>query len=450
LCVISARIAVAGCAIAPLSFDPEHPYVHLHVQSIIWTTEGLELFEMNGAAMDKQDCCIVGAGPAGLMLGLLLARAGVRVTVIEKHKDFLRDFRGDTIHPSTLEVMAELGFLDEFLVLPHHKAPTLHAEINGKSATIADFSRLPTRCKYIAFMPQWDFLAFIAGKARALPGFRLMMGCETTGLVERDGRIIGVEFRDADGTPGVMEAELVIGADGRDSVVRRAAKLEIEDLGSSVDVLWMKLSRHPDDPAQAMSHAGPNQGLVMIDRGDYWQLGYVIRKDGFEETKQEGLAAFRARLAAVAPLPADRFEELADWGQVHLLKVRMDRLKTWWKPGMLCIGDAAHAMSPIGGVGVNLAVQDAIAAANILTEPLRSGTLTPAHLSAVQARRNFPTKATQMVQLMMRRRRSAGDSGSNSRSGPPAFLRAISRSRLLPHLTGRLIGMGFRPEHVRT
>jgi 2-polyprenyl-6-methoxyphenol hydroxylase-like FAD-dependent oxidoreductase len=398
--------------------------------------------------MEKQNCCIVGAGPAGLMLGLLLARAGVHTTVVEKHSDFLRDFRGDTIHPSTLEVMSELGFLDEFLTLPHHKALRLYAEINGRSSIIADFSRLPTRCRYIAFMPQWDFLDFIAAKARALPGFHLMMDCETTGLLERDGRIAGVEFRDAAGKPGLLEADLVVGADGRDSVIRRAANLEIEDLGSPVDVLWMKLSRREDDPPQAMSHAGPSQGLVMIDRGDYWQLGYVIRKGDFEQTKHDGLPAFRARLAAVAPLPSDRFEELADWDQVHLLKVRMDRLKSWWKPGLLCIGDAAHAMSPIGGVGVNLAIQDAVAAANILAEPVRTGTLTPAHLAAVQARRSFPTKATQMVQRMMRRRRPA-TATDDTRSGPPAFMRAIARSRLLPHLTARLIGMGFRPERVR-
>ena len=397
--------------------------------------------------MSAKDCLIVGAGPAGLMLGLLLARAGVRTTVVEKHRDFLRDFRGDTIHPSTLEAIAELGFLDEFLALPHQKAPKLHAEINGRSATIADFSRLPTRCKYIAFMPQWDFLDFLAGKARLLPGFRLMMDMEATGLIERDGCVAGVEVRGPDGTPAALEAALVVGADGRDSIVRKAARLEVDDLGSSVDVLWMKLSRSAADPPQAMSHAGPNQGLVMIDRGDYWQIGYVIRKGGFRRTKQEGLAALRARLAAVAPLPADRFEELTEWDQLHLLRVGMDRLRTWWKPGLLCIGDAAHAMSPIGGVGVNLAIQDAIAGANILAKPLREGRLTNAHLGAVQRRRAFPTKATQTAQRMMRRGRKARENG-NARSGPPAFLRFIARSRLLPHLTGRLIGLGFRPEHI--
>lgn len=395
--------------------------------------------------MTEQDCCIVGAGPAGLMLGLLLARAGVKTTVIEKHEDFLRDFRGDTIHPSTLEVMGELGFLDEFLQLPHQKAPTLHAEIRGKTRTIADFSRLPTRCKYIAFMPQWDFLDLLARKARAFPGFRLEMGCEAVGLIERGGSVAGVVAHDKEGNERHFEAGLVVGADGRDSILRKAAKLPVEDLGSSVDVLWMKLTRREDDPAQAMGHAGPNQGLVMIDRGEYWQLGYVIAKGGFRQTKQDGIAALRARLASVAPLPADRFDELTDWDQVHLLKVRMDRLRQWWRPGLLCIGDAAHAMSPIGGVGVNLAIQDAIAAANIIAAPLRQGKLEIEHLRAVQSRRSFPTKATQKIQLMMRRRRSGGRASAK----PPAFMRLIARSRLLPHLTGRLIGMGFRPERVR-
>lgn len=395
----------------------------------------------------RQSCCIVGAGPAGMMLGFLLARAGVATTVVEKHADFFRDFRGDTIHPSTLEAIYELGFLDEFLQLPHQQAAKLYAEINGKQATIADFSWLPTRCKFIAFMPQWDYLNFLARKARDLPDFNLRMGTAFAGLVWRDGRVHGARVVGSDGVESVIDADLVVGADGRDSLVRREAGLEVEDLGASVDVLWMKLSRAGDDKAQGMSHGGPNQGLILIDRGDFWQCGYVIRKGGFTETRAAGLPALRAKLAAVAPLPADRFEEIEDWDQVHLLNVRMDRVKTWWATGVLCIGDAAHAMSPVGGVGVNLAIQDAIAAANILAAPMRAGTLTDGHLQAVQKRREFPTKATQKVQLMMRSKRKPSDESTSGR--PPAFLRAISRSRVLPHITGRLIGMGFRPEYVK-
>jgi len=397
----------------------------------------------------SQTCGIVGAGPAGLMLGLLLARAGVQTTVVEKHGDFLRDFRGDTIHPSTMEAIGELGFLDEFLALPHRKAPKLHAEINGESVTIADFSRLPARCPYIAFMPQWDFLAFLARKAGELPSFQLLMGHETVGLVRRDGAVAGIEVREGGGAVRELAADLVVGADGRSSTVRRLAGLEVQDFGAAVDVLWMKLSRHPDDKAQGMSHGGPRQGIVLIDRGDYWQCGYVIRKGSYDDVRDEGLAALREKLAAIAPLPEDRFEELRDWEQVHLLSIKVDRLKQWWRPGVLCIGDAAHAMSPIGGVGVNLAIQDAIAASNILAAPLLERRMTPQHLQQVQKRREFPTKATQKLQIMMGRRRPR-TANAEAESGPPAFLRAIARLPLLSRLAGRIIGMGLRPEHIES
>ncbi|MGX9394043.1 FAD-dependent oxidoreductase (plasmid) [Nitrobacteraceae bacterium UC4446_H13] len=398
--------------------------------------------------MADQTCCIVGAGPAGLMLGLLLARAGVEVTVLEKHGDFLRDFRGDTVHPSTLEVMHQLGLLDGLLKLPHTQAPRLHAEIGGKDVTLANFSRLPTKCRFIAFMPQWDFLNYVAQEAGRFPNFRLVMQTKVTDLIEDRGRIAGVHAMTPDGELEIRSA-LVVGTDGRNSVVREKAGLEIERFGSPRNVLWMRLSHKPDDPPYVMGHGGPRQGFVMVDRGDYWQCGYVVRKGTFDDVKAAGLDAFRKTVAAISPLPPERMEEVSSWDDVHLLSVRIDRLKRWWRPGLLCIGDAAHAMSPIGGFGVNLAVQDAVAAANFLAGPLRNGTLANKHLAAVEARRSFPTKATQKLQLMMQRDRSKREADSEQRNGPPAFIRHISRWPVLAHLAGRLVGLGFRSENLQ-
>ncbi|MBS7537766.1 FAD-dependent oxidoreductase [Ancylobacter lacus] len=391
-------------------------------------------------------CAIVGAGPGGLMLGLLLARAGVAVTVLEKHADFLRDFRGDTIHPSTLEVMHELGLLDGLLALPHTRAPRLHAEIGGRDVTLADFSRLPTRCRFIAFMPQWDFLAFLAREAARHPHFRLLMQAETQALIEEDGRIVGLSARTPQG-PLTVRAGLVVGADGRNSVVREKAGLAVESFGTPSEVLWMKLSHQPDDPPYTMGHGGPRQGFVMVDRGDYWQCGFVLRGQSYDEVQAKGLEAFRASVAAVSPLPPERMAEVRSWEDVSLLRVRIDRLTRWWRPGLLCIGDAAHAMSPIGGFGVNLAIQDAVAAANRLAAPLKAGTVSDRDLAAVEARRRFPTKATQKMQLMMRGKRRSND--ATRRNGPPAFLKSIARWPVLAHLAGRLVGLGFRPEHVK-
>lgn len=393
-------------------------------------------------------CAIAGGGPAGLMLGLLLARAGVDVTVIEKHGDFLRDFRGDTIHPSTLEVIHELGLEEAFLKLPHTRAPKLSAEMGGRTITMADFSRLPVRNRFMAFMPQWDFLDFLSQEAARYPNFRLLMATKVVDVLEEGGRVVGLALETADG-PVRLRSTLVVAADGRHSVVREKAGLEVERFGSPSEVVWMKLSKQPGDPAETMGHAGPRQGFVLIDRGDYWQCGYIVRRSTFAEIRAGDLEAFRDMVRAVSPLPADRMAEIASWDDVSLLQVRIDRLKRWWKPGLLAIGDAAHAMSPIGGVGVNLAIQDAVAAGNLLARPLKESRLTDAHLAAVEKRRLFPTRATQKLQLMMRSSRRKDRVDEERSKGPPAFIRGIARFPLLAHLAGRLMGLGFRMEHVR-
>lgn len=398
----------------------------------------------------RTSVAVAGGGPAGMMLGLLLARSGIDVVVVEKHGDFLRDFRGDTIHPSTLELMEQLGFVDEFLSLPHTRAPRLNAVIGGERVTIADFSRLPVRHRFIAFMPQWDFLNFIVGKAGQYENFRLLMNAPVTGLIERGGHVGGLTVSTPEGIIEI-EADLVVGADGRNSTVREAAGLEVQRFGIPTEVLWLRLSKQPGDPTETMGHAGSRQGFVMINRGDYWQCGYVVRKGFFADIKLQGIEAFRDRVAEICPFPRERLDELKNWDDVHLLTVRIDRLKRWWKPGLICIGDAAHAMSPVGGVGINLAIQDAVAAANILVPVLVSGrAVTDDDLAAIEKRRSFPTKATQFLQRMMRIGGKKGRADAEEPKGPPAFVLAIMRFPLLSHLPGRLVGLGFRREKIET
>jgi len=394
-------------------------------------------------------CCIAGGGPAGMMLGVLLARAGVPVVVLEKHEDFLRDFRGDTVHPSTLEVIHELGVLEEFLKRPHSELRELRGMIGNEPVTIADFSHLPVKCPFIAMVPQWDFLNFLVAQGRRYPTFQLVMRAEVFDLIERDGRITGVRAQTPDG-PIDAHADLVIGADGRSSIVRSLARLPIEDIGAPIDVLWMRLSKRATDAGASLGNIRNGHVFVMLDRGDYWQCAYVIPKDGYEALRRVGLEAFRAEIVGVVPFLADRVAEITSWDHVKLLTVRIDRLKQWHRPGLLCIGDAAHAMSPVGGVGINLAIQDAVAAANILYRPLRQGAPSAAYLGAVQRRRELPTRITQRMQVVMQNRvifRTLTSGAPTSLPWPARLLRDYPILRRIP---ARLVGMGFRPEHVRS
>jgi 2-polyprenyl-6-methoxyphenol hydroxylase-like FAD-dependent oxidoreductase len=394
-------------------------------------------------------CCIVGGGPCGLMLGFLLARAGVDVVVLEKHADFLRDFRGDTIHPSTLDVMGELGLLDEFLKLPHQKAPSISAFFGGHEYAFADFTHLPTRCKFIALMPQWDFLNFLADHGRSYPSFHLRMQAEAVGLIEDAGRVTGVRADTPNG-PLEVRADLTLGCDGRHSTVRPRAGLTVDDLGAPMDVLWFRLPKKAKDPDKTMGRFEVGRIVILIDRGDYWQCAFVIRKSAIEETKRAGLPAFRQSVAQLVPAFADRVDELKDWDQIKLLTVAVNRLQRWHRPGLLCIGDAAHAMSPIGGVGVNLAVQDAVAAANLLWQPLKAGTLREDDLDRVQRRREFPTRVTQRMQVVVQNHVIDRLLGAGEALEAPWPLRLTSRFAPLRLIPAWLVGKGVRPEHVHT
>ncbi len=394
-------------------------------------------------------CCVAGGGPAGMMLGFLLARAGVDVVVLEKHADFFRDFRGDTVHPSTLEIMHELGLLDAFLKLPHQKLERLSMQVGDETLSIIDLTHLPSHCKFVALMPQWDFLNFLAGQGKRYKTFDLHMNTEAVDLIEDSGRVVGVRAATLDGTLSIR-ADLVVGCDGRHSTVRAKAALQSDDYGAPMDVLWFRVTRKPTDDVEEFGHVEAGHMMVMLDRGDYWQCAYVIPKGGIGRIKAEGLDAFRSRVVAMTPAFADRVGELKSFDDVKLLTVTVDRLRQWWRPGLICVGDAAHAMSPIGGVGVNLAVQDAVAAANRLAAPLKTRRVTDDDLAAIEKRRTFPVRATQWLQLTMQNQIVAPALASTANLKPPLMFKLFNAFPPLRRIPARLLGLGFRPEHVQT
>ena len=370
-------------------------------------------------------CCIAGGGPAGMMLGFLLARAGVHVVVLEKHPDFFRDFRGDTVHPSTLELIFELGLIEEFLKLPHQEVQTLSAQIGAEHVQMVDFRHLPTHCKFVALMPQWDFLNFLAEHGKRYKTFDLRMQADATDLIEENGRIAGLMVNTPEGVL-TIRADLTVGCDGRHSTVREKAGLKSDDYGAPMDVLWFRVSHKNGDNADTFGHIEAGKLMVMFDRGDYWQCAYVIPKGGIERIKSEGLEAFRGRVAEMSPFLSDRVDELETWDDVKLLSVTVDRLQKWWRPGLICIGDAAHAMSPIGGVGINMAVQDAVAAANQLAGPLRTGKVSDMDLQAIEERRTLPMRFTQWLQLTIQRRIISRVLASHGRPKPPSVFKLFN------------------------
>lgn len=393
-------------------------------------------------------CCIAGGGPAGVMLGYLLARSGVDVMVLEKHADFLRDFRGDTIHPSTLEILHELGLLGDFLKRPHQELGQVAAEIGRQQVILGDLSHLPTHCKFIAFMPQWDFLNFMAASAERFPTFRLMMNTEATNLIEENGQIRGVRATNPQGELEIR-ADLVVAADGRHSTLREKSGLEVMKLAAPMDVLWLHISRRPSDPPQSFGRVDAGRFFISIERGDYWQCAYIIPKGALDEIRAAGLDRFRENVGAIAPYTRDRLSELKSWDDVKLLSVAVDRLRRWYRPGLLCIGDAAHAMSPVGGVGINLAIQDAVATANILSAPLSNGAVSVRDLQKLQNRRMFPTRATQRLQVFIQNRVIRRVlQGSSEIRGLPWPMKLLDRWPYLRRFPARIVGIGFRPEHV--
>jgi len=394
-------------------------------------------------------CCVVGGGPAGMMTGYLLARAGVDVVVLEKHADFFRDFRGDTVHPSTLELMHELGLLDELLKIPHQTVSELGGQFGDRFLRVADFSYVRTKCKFIAFMPQWDFLNFISAQAKKYFHFHLRMNSEVVDLIIENGIVKGVKAKTKDGELHVR-ATLTIGADGRGSIVRARAGFEIEDIGAPMDILWLRFSRKQTDPAQTLGRFGAGIIFIMLNREEYWQCGFVIPKGKLEQFKAEGIEKFHRRITAIAPFLDDRTNEISTWDDVRLLTVKVDRLKKWYRSGLLCIGDSAHAMSPIGGVGINLAVQDAVAAANLLFHPLAHGYLVDHHLLNVQDRRMYPTFMTQTMQVEIQKKFVKPLLHQTTELKPPFFAELLNESAILRAIPANVIGIGFLAEHIHT
>jgi 2-polyprenyl-6-methoxyphenol hydroxylase-like FAD-dependent oxidoreductase len=393
---------------------------------------------------------VVGGGPAGMMLGLLLARSGVTVSVLEKHADFFRDFRGDTVHPSTLEILDELGILDDFLKLPHQEVRQLSGQIGDTTLTLADFTHLPTPAKFVAFMPQWDFLSFLADRARVYPSFSLRMETEVIGLCFNGSRVSGVRAKTSTGVSEIY-ADVVVGTDGRKSTVREAAGLKSVDFGAPMDVLWMRIPRGPTDPGQLLGRLDYGQIFILIDRGDYWQAGLVVRKGAYEEIRKRGLQSLRDDIKQLAPFLDGRLDSLKSWDDIKLLTVQVDRLVKWYRDGVLCIGDAAHAMSPVGGVGINLAIQDAVAAANFLVPAFRNGAKPDnTVLEEIQKRRELPTRVIQGGQLLIQNGIIRRVLGRPVRIRPPLIIRLLGAVPLLRRIPARLVGLGFRREHVHT
>jgi 2-polyprenyl-6-methoxyphenol hydroxylase-like FAD-dependent oxidoreductase len=398
----------------------------------------------------KGRCCVVGGGPAGMMLGYLLGRAGIDVVVLEKHADFFRDFRGDTVHPSTLQVMDELGLIDGFLKLPHQRLQKLDGMFGGTAVRIADLSRLDAKYPFIAFMPQWDFLNFLRDSGRRFASLKVMMSTEATDLIRRGGTIAGVRATTPDG-PIDIEADLTIACDGRHSTVRERAGLKVEEIGAPMDVLWFRAGRQASETENVFARVEPGKMMITFDRGDYWQCAYVIAKGQYQAVKAKGLQPLLDDVVRMAPILKSGISDVRSFDDVKLLTVAINRLKRWTRPGLLCIGDAAHAMSPVGGVGVNLAVQDAVATANLLADKLRNGCPSEDELDAVRRRREFPVNMTQWMQVVVQNRIISGAlTAGDQPLKVPLIVRLITAFPWLQGIPARFIGLGVRPEHVHS